>query len=79
MLLSKMRAKLEGSISHKNDLKKISALLIYEDLNLQSLSLYEIEGLWRMFSESRSASFLELSTKNLDDFLWDVKYGSILD
>ena len=77
MLLSKIRTKLSNNISHEDDLRKISALLIYEDLALQSLSLYEIEGLWRMFSQSRSASFLDLSTKNLDDFLWDVKYGSI--
>lgn len=78
MLLSKIRAKLERDIDHKDDLRKISALLIYEDLQLQSLSLYEIDGLWRIFSQSRSAEFLNLSKKHLDDFVWDVNYGNIL-
>lgn len=73
MLLYKLKSKLNNSINHKDDILRLKAFLVIEDENLHSLSLYEIEGLWRMFSEDRGSGFINVSEKHIDDFLWEIK------
>lgn len=70
MLLEKARLKLAWGLSGSEDsLKEIKRFLVDNDINLLSLSMFEIDGLWSMFSGSNLARFLTTDRDNLENFL----------
>ena len=70
MLLEKARLKLTWGLSGSEDsLKEIKRFLADKDINLLSLSMFEIDGLWSMFSSDNLARFLTTDRGNLEDFL----------
>lgn len=70
MLLEKARLKLAWGLSGSEDsLKEIKRFLVDNDINLLSLSMFEIDGLWSMFSSDNLARFLTTDIDNLENFL----------
>lgn len=70
MLLEKARLKLIWGLSGSEDrLKEIKKFLVDKDINLLSLSMFEIDGLWSMFSSDNLARFLTTDRDNLENFL----------
>lgn len=70
MLLEKARLKLAWGLSGSEDsLKEIKRFLVENDINLSSLSMFEIDGLWSMFSSDNLARFIMVDKSSLEDFL----------
>ena len=69
MLLEKARLKLVEDLSYLDDLKIVQKFLVRKDFNLLSLSMFEIQSLWFLFSDTRSASFLTVNNDTLQDFM----------
>lgn len=70
MLLEKARLKLAWGLSGSEDsLNEIKRFLVDRDINLLSLSMFEIDGLWSMFSSCNLARFLTTDRDNLENFM----------
>lgn len=68
MLLEKARLKLVENIAYVEDLQRVKKAMVERDFNLMSLSMYEVEGLWSLFSSERCASFYIVSEDSLESF-----------
>lgn len=67
-MLERVRGILSSGVKHERDLEVVLGFLGSQNSRLSLLSIDEVDGLWRMFSDERCAGFLSVGIETLNDF-----------